>query len=213
MTSAGNGAHPASAVQVAGHVSCPNCGDPRAAVEERPVHPPREGEHVATLACPGCGAILELMTTPYQVGLAVGAARERNRVVHAIRAARRDCPTHPRSSPRPSCPECARHDALTCAGRIAAALPAVSRDPVVCATRNAMAGHLSEVLGVPAFEADELTDLDEGNQGTVDIGDFTGGGQDVRILAVTGGWYILLPAPSGDPGLDPPWDGKPGDWG
>jgi hypothetical protein len=60
-------------------------------------------------------------------------------------------------------------------------------------------------LSISSFDAYDLTGLDEGDHYAVDLGTHACGGRaldgpqhDLWILAVTGCWWLLLPAPGGE---------------
>jgi hypothetical protein len=78
------------------------------------------------------------------------------------------------------------------------------RRPVVVGTKGGLVGRLIG-MDISCFDASDLADLDEGDQHTVDLGNHACGGRalegpphDLWIIAVTGGWWLLLPVTGGE---------------
>jgi hypothetical protein len=81
--------------------------------------------------------------------------------------------------------------------------PADTRLPIVVRTRGELVGRLID-MQISCFEASNITDLDEGDQYAIDLGNHVCGGRaldgpahDLWTLAVTGAWGLLLPGPGG----------------
>ena len=82
--------------------------------------------------------------------------------------------------------------------------PADIRQPVVARTKGELVRCLID-MRISAPDAYDLADLDEGDQYTIDLGTHACGGRaldgphhDLWIIAVTRGWWLLLPVPGGD---------------
>lgn len=82
--------------------------------------------------------------------------------------------------------------------------PAATRLPIVVRTRGELVGRLIN-MQISCFEASNIADLDEGDQYAIDLGNHACGGRaldgpphDLWTIAVTGGWWLLLPVPGGD---------------
>jgi hypothetical protein len=93
---------------------------------------------------------------------------------------------------------------MTATDPTAANAPADTRQPVVVRTKGELVGCLID-MRISCFDAHDLADLDEGDQYTVDLGNHACGGRaldgphhDLWIIAVTGGWWLLLPVTGGE---------------
>jgi hypothetical protein len=82
--------------------------------------------------------------------------------------------------------------------------PADTRPPIAVRTRGELVGRLIG-MQISCFEASNIADLDEGDQYAIDLGNHACGGRaldgpphDLWTIAVTGGWWLLLPVPGGD---------------
>lgn len=78
------------------------------------------------------------------------------------------------------------------------------RQPIVARTKGELVGRLIG-MDISCFDASDLADLDKGDQHTVDLGNHACGGRslygphhDLWIIAVVGGWWLLLPVPGGE---------------
>ena len=87
---------------------------------------------------------------------------------------------------------------------ITAGTPADTREPVVVRAKGNLVRHLID-MKISCFDASEIADLEEGDQYTIDLGNHACGGRaldgphhDLWIIAVTGGWRLLLPVPGGE---------------
>ena len=85
----------------------------------------------------------------------------------------------------------------------ATATAAGIRQPVVVRTKGELVRHLIG-MDISCFDAYDLADLTEGDQYAIDLGNHACGGRapdgphhDLWIIAVTGGWWLLLPVPGG----------------
>lgn len=79
--------------------------------------------------------------------------------------------------------------------------PASTRQPIVVQAQGEFVGRLID-MGISAFDAHDLADLEEDDQYTVDLGNHACGGRelggphhDLWVIAVIGGWWLLLPRP------------------
>ena len=93
---------------------------------------------------------------------------------------------------------------MTATDSAAGNTPADTRQPVVARTKGELVGRLID-MRISAPDAYGLADLDDGDQYTVDLGTHACGGRalagpyhDLWVIAVAGGWWLLLPAPGGD---------------
>jgi hypothetical protein len=93
---------------------------------------------------------------------------------------------------------------MSTADTTAVSVPADIRQPIVVHSKGQLVGRLIGI-GISSFDASDLADLDEGDQYTVDLGNHACGGRaldgphhDLWIIGVTGGWWLLLPAPGGE---------------
>ena len=93
---------------------------------------------------------------------------------------------------------------MTAADPTAVNAAADTRQPVVVRTKGELVERLIG-MRISCFDAHGLADLDEGDQYTIDLGNHACGGRaldgphrDLWIIAVTGGWWLLLPVPGGD---------------
>ena len=92
---------------------------------------------------------------------------------------------------------------MTATDPAAVTIPADTRQPVVARAKGEFVGRLID-MRISAPDAHDLADLDEGDQYTIDLGNHACGGRaldgphhDLWIIAVTGGWWLLLPVPGG----------------
>ncbi len=85
-----------------------------------------------------------------------------------------------------------------------ASTPTDTREPIAVRTKGELVQRLIG-MRISCFEASNLADLDEGDQYAIDLGNHACGGRaldgpphDLWTIAVTGGWWLLLPGPGGD---------------
>ena len=103
---------------------------------------------------------------------------------------------------------------MTAADTPAARTPAGSRQPVVVRGKGELVSRLIS-RRISCFEAGNLAGLKEGDQYTIDLGNHACGGHaldgphhNLWIIAVVGGWWLLLPVPGGETCLAVACDGK-----
>lgn len=82
--------------------------------------------------------------------------------------------------------------------------PADTRLPIAARTKGELAGRLIG-MQISCLEASNIADLDEGDQYIIDLGNHACGGRALDgpshhlwTIAVTGGWWLLLPVSGGD---------------
>jgi hypothetical protein len=102
---------------------------------------------------------------------------------------------------------------MTAADTPAASTPAGTGQPVVRSKGELVSRLISPRIS--CFEAGNLAGLEEGDQYTIGLGNHVCGGRaldgprhDLSIIAVVGGWWLLLPVPGGETCLAVARDGK-----